>query len=119
MHRGGALPLSGLALNKAICAVRLALLVASWSQDFECLKTMILQPPDCMINHDTGRQLWTSLKMINSSVTGEKKTTGTGSGGWEFLVNCRISEALLLREISWATQISLWLFLAVRRLCNI
>jgi hypothetical protein len=93
MHRGGALPLSGLALNETICAVRVGLLLASWNSDFECLETMIRQPPDCLIDDNAGRQLWTSLKIISGAVGGEKKVTGTSSGGWEFLVDCRRAEA--------------------------
>ncbi|KAL3911998.1 MAG: hypothetical protein SGILL_007062 [Bacillariaceae sp.] len=41
----------------------------------------------------SGRQLWASLKIISGSSSTEKKVTGTGSGGWEFLVDCRRSEA--------------------------
>ena len=93
MHRGGALPLSGDVLNEAICAVRIGLLVAGWNQDFECIETMLQQPPDCLMDHDVGRQLWTSLKVISTSSVGEKRHNGSSSGGWEFLVDCRRSEA--------------------------
>jgi hypothetical protein len=94
-HRGGALPLSGTVLNEAICAVRIGLLIASWNQDFVCLETMLKQPPDCLVDNESGRQLWTSLKIISSSSLGERKQSGTGtpSGGWEFLVDCRRVEA--------------------------
>jgi hypothetical protein len=95
LHRGGALPLSGTALNEAICAVRIGLVVASWNQDFECLETILKQPPDCLVDNEAGRQLWTSLKIISSSSLGERRQSGMGtpSGGWEFLVDCRRSEA--------------------------
>ena len=99
MHRGGALPLSGIALNEAICAVRIGLLVASWNCDFECLETMIRQPPDCLIDAEGGRQLWSSLKIISSSISKEKKTNGISSGGWEFLVDCRRAEATELLRL--------------------
>lgn len=98
IHRGGALPLSGIALNEAICAVRIGLLVSSWNRDFECLETMIRQPPDCLLDDEAGRQMWTSLKIISSSVVDEKKTSGASSGGWEFLVDCgRVEATELLR----------------------
>eukprot|EP00980_Cylindrotheca_fusiformis_P008934 scaffold1909_cov130-Cylindrotheca_fusiformis.AAC.1 len=95
LHRGGALPLSGTALNEAICAVRIGLVAASWNQDFECLETILKQPPDCLVDSKAGRQLWTSLKIISSSSLGERRQSGIGtpSGGWEFLVDCRRSEA--------------------------
>ena len=95
LHRGGALPLSGSVLNEAICAARVGLLVASWNQDFVCLETMLKHSPDCLVNDDNGRQLWTSLKIISSTSLGERRlsTTGASSGGWEFLVQCKRSEA--------------------------
>ena len=93
IHRGGALPLSGLALNEAICAVRIGFLIASWSRDFELQETMLRQPPDCLMDETAGKQLWTSLKIISGGSSADKKVTGTGSGGWEFLVDCRRSEA--------------------------
>lgn len=93
IHRGGALPLSGLALNEAICSVRIGFLVASWNRDFEVQATMIRQPPDCLMDEGGGRQLWTSLKIISGGSRSEKKVTGEGSGGWEFLVDCRRSDA--------------------------
>ena len=91
--------MSGIALNEAIVAVRIGLLSSSWNRDFECIETMIRQPPDCLVNHEGGRQLWTSLKTLSNVNEGEKKATGTTSGGWEFLVDCRRSEATdLLRS---------------------
>jgi len=101
LHRGGALPLSGSVLNEAICAVRFGLLIASWNQDFECLETLLEQPPDCLVDDDAGRQLWSSLKIITSSSLGERRQSGFGtpSGGWEFLVDCTRQDATdLLRS---------------------
>ena len=99
MHRGGLLPLSGMALNEAICAVRIGLLVSSWNRDFASIETMIRQPPDCLTDDDAGRQLWTSLKILSSSTEYDRKSSGTSSGGWEFLVDCRRAEATeLLRQ---------------------
>lgn len=99
VHRGGALPLSGLALNEAICAVRIGFAVASWSRNYEMQEMMVRQAPDCLMNDTAGRQLWASLKVISGSSSPEKKVTGSGSGGWEFLVDCRRSEATeLLRS---------------------
>ena len=93
LHRGGGLPMSGLALNESICAVRIGMLVASWNRDFEAQETMLRQPADCLVDTLTGRQLCTSLKMISNHVVMEKKSSGIGSGGWEFLVDCKRAEA--------------------------
>jgi hypothetical protein len=99
IHRGGALPLSGLALNEAICSVRIGYFVASWNRDFKVQELMMRQPPDCLIDEGAGRQLWSSLKIISGGAGREKKVIGTGSGGWEFLVDCRRARATeLLRE---------------------
>jgi len=69
------------------------MLIAGWNRDFEVLETMIRQPPDCLHDHKAGRQLWTSLKMISNNVVMERKASGVGSGGWEFLVDCKRAEA--------------------------
>ena len=99
IHRGGALPLSGLALNEAICSVRIGYFVASWNRDFKVQELMMKQPPDCLIDEGAGRQLWSSLKIISGGAGREKNVIGTGSGGWEFLVDCRRARATeLLRE---------------------
>ncbi len=93
LHRGGVLPLSGLALSETICAVRIGMLLTSWNRDYEVLDAMIRQPPDCLIDNGAGRQLCSSLKIISNAATLEKKPSGAGSGGWEFLVDCRRAEA--------------------------
>jgi RAVE protein 1 C terminal len=93
LHRGGALPLSGVALNQSICAVRIGMLIASWSRDFEVQEIMLRQPADCVVNPIAGRQLCTSLKMISNLVAMEKRASSVGSGGWEFLVDCKRAEA--------------------------
>lgn len=99
LHRGGGLPLSGVALKEAVTAVRIGLLVASWNHNHECLEAMIRSDPDCRLDYEAGRHLWTSLKMIASAETGNSETKKTSSGGWEFLVDCRRSEATqMLRE---------------------
>jgi hypothetical protein len=99
LHRGGALPLSGIAINEAIVAVRVGFAIASWNRNYECLETMIKSDPDCLMDSEAGRQLWTSLKVITVSNEKEKTTGGASSGGWEFLVDCRRSEATdLLRH---------------------
>ena len=93
IHRGGALPLTGLALNEAIVAVRIGLVISSWNENFECLETIIRHQPDCLLDTEAGRQLCTSLKMLADSPSLEKKSGMTGSGGWEFLVECKRAEA--------------------------
>lgn len=93
IHRGGALPLSSLALNETICSVRIGMLLSSWNRNFDVLETMIRQPPDCLLDENAGRQLYTSLKLISNPVSADKKAGGASSGGWEFLVDCRRAEA--------------------------
>jgi len=100
LHRGGGLPLSGFALKEAIVAVRIGFLIASWNRNHECLEVMIRSDPDCHLDDDIARHLWTSLKMVTSSSYADQfETKKTSSGGWEFLVDCRRSEATqMLRE---------------------
>lgn len=95
LQRGGGLSLSGAAVNEAIVAVRIGLLLASWNRNFECLEAMIQNEPDCMTDEEAGRQLWTSLKMVASSKF-DLATKKTSSGGWEFLVDCKRSQATQL-----------------------
>jgi hypothetical protein len=57
---------------------------------------MVRQPPDCLVDKVSGRQLWASLKIISGGSSADKKVTGSGSGGWEFLVDCRRLEAIEL-----------------------
>lgn len=100
LHRGGGLPLSGAALKEAITAVRLGLLIASWNHNQECLEAMIRSEPDCQIDEEAGGQLWMSLKVVGSNVTAKRgDAKKVSSGGWEFLVDCRRSEATqMLRD---------------------
>jgi hypothetical protein len=103
LHRGGALPLSGVAINEAIVAVRVGFALARWNRNYECLETLIKCEPDCHMNNEAGRQLWTSLKMV-SNADGKVRSSGkASSGGWEFLVDCRRSEAtdLLRHKPTW------------------
>lgn len=99
-HRGGGLPISGVALKEAIIAVRCGLLVASWNRNYKSLEAMLRNDPDCLVDEQAGRHLWTSLRATSSpeKVVDKHRTTAT-SGGWEFLVDCRRSEAtVMLRE---------------------
>jgi len=99
IHRGGALPLSGLALNEIICSVRIGYFIASRNRDFEVQEVIMRESPDCLVDERAGRQLWSSLKIISGGSRRENKVVGTGSGGWEFLVDCRRARATeLLRQ---------------------
>ena len=100
LHRGNGMPLTSFAFKEAVVAVRVGLLVASWNHNFECLEVMIRSDPDCPMDDDCGRHLWTSLKLLASnSVAALAETKRATSGGWEFLVDCRRSEATqILRE---------------------
>jgi hypothetical protein len=98
LHRGGGLPLSGRAVHEAIIAVRIGLLLAAWNRNFECIDEMIKTEPDCIVDDDCGRQLWMSLKMVEF-IGKDTKPKKSSSGGWEFLVDCRRSQATeLLRS---------------------
>ena len=99
LHRGGVFSLSELALKKSIVSARVEMLVASWSRNYESLKSMIRCEPDCTADQDAGRQLWTSMKIMNNPEDIKKKSGTCKSCGWEFLVDCRRDEATnMLRD---------------------
>lgn len=92
--------MSGAALNEAIVAVRIGPLLASWNHNFECLEAMVRSEPDCITDEDAGRQLLTSLKVIDPSKK-DSSSKKASSGGWEFLVDCKRSQATeILRDRS-------------------
>jgi RAVE protein 1 C terminal len=97
-HRGGGFSLSGIAFNEAIVAIRVGLLLAGWNLDFRCLEGMIESEPDCLTDDYVGRHLWMSLKVVDTAKA-DFGTQKASSGGWEFLVNCKRSQATeLLRD---------------------
>ena len=99
LHRGGGLPLSSLALKEAILAVRIGLTLGSWNRHHQTLEALLRCEPDCLLDDDSGRYLWSSLKDPTSLDVVEEQPKKTTSGGWEFLVDCRRSEATdMLRE---------------------
>jgi hypothetical protein len=99
INRGGGLPLSGIAVREAIIAVRVGLLIASWNQNYKCHEAMIRSNPDCLSDEAAGRHLWTSLKIMPLAERKADAVKKTNSGGWEFLVDCRRSQATeMLRE---------------------
>jgi len=96
LNRGGAFPMSALALKETAIAVRIGLVVASWGRCHECLENMIKCEPDCKMDFDQGRQLWSSMKVMLSFSKKNDKNEDAGettSGGWEFLVDCNRDEA--------------------------
>lgn len=94
MNRGGILPLSAYTIKEATIAVRTGLVVASWGRCHTCLESMIRYEPDSPMDEEAGAQLWSSMKLIVGPEDRRTTTaTGGGSGGWEFLVDCRRSEA--------------------------
>ena len=98
LHRGGSLCLSGVAINEAIVAVRVGFAMASWNRSFESLEELVKCDPDCHKGRG-GRQLWASLKIASNTDINEQPVGKVSSGGWEFLVDCRRSEATdLLRH---------------------
>jgi len=99
LQRGGAFPMSGVAVRETIVAVRVGLLVASWGRCHDSLENLIKCKPDCAMDHDVGRQLWSSMKMVSYYDEKDTKAGGASSGGWEFLVDCRRDEATdMLRD---------------------
>ncbi|GFH49862.1 hypothetical protein CTEN210_06338 [Chaetoceros tenuissimus] len=95
LHRGGVFPMSGLALKETTVGVRIGYIIASWGRCHEALETLLKCDPDCSMDFERGRQLWSSMKMIVSQQPEEKSNEGTEttSGGWEFLVDCSREEA--------------------------
>jgi hypothetical protein len=100
LNRGGALPLSANTVKEATIAVRTGLVVASWGRCNSCLETMLHYEPDSPMDEVAGAQLWSSMKLIAGPEERRRSSTvGGGSGGWEFLVDCRRSEATeMLRQ---------------------
>ena len=99
LHRGGVFPMSGLAVKETTVGVRIGYIVASWGRCHEALETLLKCDPDCAMDFERGRQLWSSMKIILSSPNGEEKDADgaeTTSGGWEFLVDCTREEAAKL-----------------------
>lgn len=93
LHRGGGLPLSSTVLKEAIVAVRVGFVLVSWGRNHECIDALVRNVPDCPLDHNGGRQLWSSMKLIAGLEDKTKKIGTQGSGGWEFLVDCRREEA--------------------------
>ena len=96
LHRGGAFPISGLALKESIVAARIGMVVAAWGRCHDCLESIVKYDPDCPMDFERGRQLWSSMKIILSDCTNsenDKAGSETTSGGWEFLVDCNRKEA--------------------------
>lgn len=87
--------MSGLALKETTVGVRIGYIIASWGRCHEALETLLKCDPDCSMDFERGRQLWSSMKMIVSQQPEEKSNEGTEttSGGWEFLVDCSREEA--------------------------
>eukprot|EP00979_Chaetoceros_neogracilis_P016177 scaffold7259_cov267-Chaetoceros_neogracile.AAC.13 len=102
LHRGGVFPMSGLAVKETTVGVRIGYIVASWGRCHEALETLLKCDPDCAMDFERGRQLWSSMKMILSGSDGEDENDDgatTTSGGWEFLVDCsRVKATELLRS---------------------
>jgi hypothetical protein len=100
LNRGGVFSLSAHTIKEATIAVRTGLLVASWGRCHSCLESMIHNDPDSPMDEEAGAQLWSSMKLIVEPDDRRKNSAaGVGSGGWEFLVDCRRSEATeMLRD---------------------
>lgn len=93
LQRGGGLYLSASTIKDAIAAVRVGILIASWNRNTECLEAMIRNQPDCSLDDEAVHPLWTNLKSFTAPEREVKKNRKISSGGWEFLVDCRRTEA--------------------------
>jgi len=91
LHRGGNIHLASNVLKEAIIAVRVGLLLGSWARCHETLESIIKCDPDCALDFPGGRQLWTCWKIMNND--DERKPKNSRCGGWEFLVDCKRTEA--------------------------
>lgn len=99
LNRGGVFSLSDVAIKETTIAVRLGLVAATWERCHQNLETMIKAEPDCVMDHDTGKNLWRSMKILVVNNDGPDGADGVSSGGWEFLVDCRRDEATeMLRD---------------------
>ena len=93
LYRGGNLPLSSDVMKDAIAGARVGILISSWARCHETLENVVKCEPDCLLEYESGRQLWTSWKMMNKIEQNSKTRVVKSSGGWEFLVDCKRSEA--------------------------
>ncbi|KAL7542167.1 hypothetical protein ACHAXR_013156 [Thalassiosira sp. AJA248-18] len=99
LYRGGAFDLSSIAMKETLLAVRVGLAVAAWGRCHHSLDTLIKAEPDCLMDFDSGKNLWRSMKIIVVNDTTVDGIDGVTSGGWEFLVDCRREEATeMLRD---------------------
>jgi len=99
LHRSSMFPMSSLTLKEISVGVRSGFLVASWARCHETLDGMIRSNPDCKMDPIRGCQLWSSIKVMNTTSQSIQKAGVSSSGGWEFLVDCRRAEATeMLRD---------------------
>ena len=98
LHRSGGIHLSGMAFKEATVAVRLGVVLSSWNRAPEAIEAVLRCEPDALLDEEGGMYLWSSLKHSVPDGDGDKARKAT-SGGWEFFVDCRRSEATkILRE---------------------
>ncbi|KAL7561202.1 hypothetical protein ACA910_004128 [Epithemia clementina (nom. ined.)] len=98
LNRSGLLPLSSLAFKEATVSVRLGVLHTCWNRSPDAIEALLRCEPDVLMDDDEGMHLWSSLKHTVGESLGDR-TKKTSSGGWEFFVDCKRSEATrILRE---------------------
>ena len=99
LHRGGAFEMSDIALKETLLSIRVGLAATAWGRCQHSLEALIKAEPDCVMDFDTGRNLWRSMKIIAAKDSTVDAVDGVTSGGWEFLVDCRRDEATeMLRD---------------------
>jgi len=99
LHRGGAFEMSDVALKETLLSIRVGLAATAWGRCQHSLESLIKAEPDCLMDFDTGKNLWRSMKIIVAKESTVDAIDGVTSGGWEFLVDCRRDEATeMLRD---------------------
>ena len=87
LHRSGAIHLTAHAIRDATVAVRLGCIVAQWNEGIGCVSRLTASEPDCKVDFEAGRQLWSDFRLVARKHESELGHTKT-STGWEFLVDC-------------------------------
>ena len=99
LHRGGAFEMSDVALKETLLSIRVGLAATAWGRCQHSLESLIKAEPDCLMDFDKGKNLWSSMKIIVAKESTVNAVDGVTSGGWEFLVDCRRDEATeMLRD---------------------
>ena len=81
LSRDGTFLISPSAVEEATIAVRIGFPVASWGCSHQNLEHLLKYEPDCLMDQELGRKLWSSMKLISSYNHRAISSGGTSSGG--------------------------------------